>query len=223
MERGCHLGVPTVLTACVHNLVAVGCDDHIREQWRRMDRFIDNTDQGLSPDLAEHFPRQTSRGQTGRNNGDRFHGLPDYSTPRLVRVEIESGFMPGLVKPDSASTGQRDCGAGAPCSFLELCALNIVFLQRRYECLEIVAHEIENRALQSVSRVLLREGFVGRVKGRFGGRHGKDEPAVADIDMAESEDIAKESSIRLGILAVKKNMRPGNHRQSIRGTSCPYV
>ena len=62
----------------------------------------------------------------------------------------------------------------------------------------------------------LREILIHlRMKGSFSRGQLEDEPAVAEIDMGETENVTEELAIRLGILGVEKHMRTGNHGASL--------
>jgi hypothetical protein len=47
--------------------------------------------------------------------------------------------------------------------------------------------------------------------GGFGRRYGEDQPAVAGIDIAESESVAQEGAVRVGVFAVNDYVGAGNH------------
>ena len=97
-----------------------------------------------------------------------------------------------LIKADLASTGKPNLRDGAPSCFLNFRALNALLRERSHLGLQIVAHEIE-----FVGTVL-----IGRVKCSFCWRQGEDQPAMTSIHGFESEDIAKQCSVRFGVLAV---------------------
>ena len=62
-----------------------------------------------------------------------------------------------------------------------------------------------------MASVLLREWVLGGMKGRLRRRHRKNQPALADIDRAKFENVAKEGAICFRIFAVKKNVRSDDH------------
>ena len=80
MRAGSYLRVPSVLLADREHLVRVSRDDDIGEL-RTAQRCLDDMrEHGTSGDLAQDFPRQTSRAKPGGNDGDRAHEL----APKLL-------------------------------------------------------------------------------------------------------------------------------------------
>jgi hypothetical protein len=109
--------------------------------------------------------------------------------------------MPWLIDTDFATTGQCNMGEDAPALILDVMAGNVVFLHCGDEFPDVVAHEIE----------FVNIVFVGGVNSNFSGRQTEDEPAMADIDVREFQDIAQESAISFGVCAVDNRVSACNH------------
>ena len=74
-----------------------------------------------------------------------------------------------------------------------------------------------------MARVRLREVAVARVDGQLRGRQSKDEPAVARVHRAKSEDVAEKRPIGVGIGGVKQKVRASDHRRPVYGATCPKI
>src|SRR6185369_2896829 len=75
---------------------------------------------------------------------------------------------------------------------------------------QIVAHEIELSPEEGLPR--RPGGFAVRgMDCELRGRQAEDQPAMADIDRGEFEDVAKERAVRFRIGTVKKNVGAGDH------------
>lgn len=72
LVRG-HARVPAVLAANIQDFLRVGGDNHVGEHGRGLRGVIDTVEHCAPVDLAKNLARQARRGNTGRNNGDRFH------------------------------------------------------------------------------------------------------------------------------------------------------
>jgi hypothetical protein len=119
--------------------------------------------------------------------------------------------MTGLVKTYFSAAGQRNCRLDSPGSSLDFAALNILRFQRGDGGVDVVAHQVQDRAEKIVSSVALRKFSFYRVNAGFGRRHRENQPPLADVDEREFKDIAKEGPIRLGIFAVEQEMSTDNH------------
>ena len=69
------------------------------------------------------------------------------------------------------------------------------------ELADVVTHKIE----------LVAAVLVPRMNGDLRRRQPEDEPPFTDIDVRESEHVAQESSIRLGLLAVDDRVHTADH------------
>ena len=66
--------------------------------------------------------------------------------------------------------------------------------------------------------------LINRMECDLGGREREDQPALAGIDGTKSQDLPTECAIRLGILAVEKDVSAGNHEEEfskIFAAECP--
>jgi hypothetical protein len=83
--------------------------------------------------------------------------------------------------------------------------------ERRDRGRQVIAHQVKDCTQKLVSAVTLRELAVDRVNSCFSRGHSKDQPAFADINAGQLEDIAKEGAVRLGVPAVEQEMSADNH------------
>ena len=116
-----------------------------------------------------------------------------------------------LIQPDSGAAGERDRGADSPARPHHLGALNIFRSQLRDGRIEIVAHQVQDSAQQSVVGVDLREFAVRRVNRSFRWRHGENQPAIPHIHRTKPQNITKEDTIRFGVRAVEKDVSANHH------------
>jgi hypothetical protein len=106
-----------------------------------------------------------------------------------------------LVEANATTAGKLHLCDGAPPFFLNFRALNVLLREGSHFGFQIVAQEIE--FVDSI--------FIGRVKCRFRGRQGKDQPAVTGIHTFEAEDVTKEGTVRIGVFSVKNHVSARNH------------
>ena len=116
-----------------------------------------------------------------------------------------------LVEADGAAAGQRNGRHHSPVRRLDFGAFYVLRFQRGDGGSKVVAHQVQNRAQQFVPGMAIGELAVERMDAGLRRRHCKDEPPVADINRAEAEHVAEEGAVSFGILAEKKEVRPGNH------------
>src|SRR4026207_2313827 len=100
--------------------------------------------------------------------------------------------MQGLVHNTFASARERTLSQTPPPFFLNRAAPDLLCRHLAYECVHVVAHEVE----------LMDIIAIRRVERHFRRRKGKDEPTSAYVDTGESDDVAKERSIGFRILRV---------------------
>ena len=112
-----------------------------------------------------------------------------------------------LVKPNLTSTGKLDLCRKAPPGFLHFRALHPSLRQGHHFHFQIVAQEVH----------LVPATRIRGVKGSFGLRQSKDQPATPGIHIFKPQNIAEKCPVRLGILAIE-NVRalstgspPGRH------------
>jgi hypothetical protein len=94
-----------------------------------------------------------------------------------------------LVEADSTAAGQADLGDGSPTLFLNIRTRHAFFFERGHLGLEIVTHEIKFVPII----------FFGGMECGLRGRQSKNQPSVPGINRSESENVAKEGTISLGI------------------------
>jgi hypothetical protein len=109
--------------------------------------------------------------------------------------------MLGLIKADLASTGKPHLCNRTPSLFLNFRALNALFFQGSHLDLQIVTHEIK----------FMGTTLIGRVDRGFSRRQGKNQPAMTCIHGFETEDIAEEGAVGLGILTVDNYVSARDH------------
>src|SRR5687768_15049364 len=113
--------------------------------------------------------------------------------------------MARLVNAELAATGKRKLGQQPPAHVLHRPAGDVLLLHLRGERCDIVAHQIE----------LMQVIFIRRMDGDFRRRQSEDEPAVADIDVRQLQDVPEELAVGRGIRAVDDGMRPSDHGKSL--------
>src|SRR5216683_2439845 len=110
-----------------------------------------------------------------------------------------------LIEADLAATGKLHLCHGAPSSFLNCGALNILLREGDYLGFQVVAHEVE---------FVGDTTFVGGVKCGFCRRQGEDQPAVACIHGFKPEYVAEECAVRFGVFAVDDYVSARDHFDS---------
>ena len=97
-----------------------------------------------------------------------------------------------LIKANLASTGKPHLRNGAPPFLMNRRALHALHRQRSQLGFQVITQEIE----------LMDAIPIGRVECGFCRRQGEDQPAMTCIHGFESEDVAEECAVRLGIFTV---------------------
>jgi len=116
-----------------------------------------------------------------------------------------------LVEPDLATARQADGCLDSPLGLLDLGTRDSLRRQRVSGGLQVVAHEVEDRAEDVVVRVTLDEGTRGGVNAQLGWGEPKDEPSSTGIDGGKPEYVTKELPVGLGVVAVEKEVSAGDH------------
>jgi hypothetical protein len=114
--------------------------------------------------------------------------------------------MFGLIETDLASAGQLDLCDGTPSLFVNCGARDLLARERGYLGFEIVAHEVK----------FVGTVFIRRVDCSFCGRQGEDQPAVASIYGLESEDVAEECAVGVGVFAMEDDVSARDHKFPLR-------
>jgi len=116
----------------------------------------------------------------------------------------------GLVKAEFRAAGKFESGFAAP-------ALGGDFGVGHFFCgeiaergIEIVAHQVDDGAEQAVAGVRLHVRLVDGVEGSFGGRECEDEPASADVDRGEIQDVSAEGAVGFGVGGEEEDVRTGD-------------
>jgi len=119
----------------------------------------------------------------------------------------------GLVEADFAAAWDFECSFPSPRCFGNFSTLNFFRFKRAHGCVQVVAHEVNDRAQKAVIGVALQVtlAFFFGMQGSFSGRQREDEPSVTGIDCAKIEDVAEENAICVGVCAVEQYVSTGNH------------
>ena len=132
--------------------------------------------------------------------------------PTLVAQSVIWARMFRLVDAEFAATGKRQGGEASPPLFAHSGDRHVLRSQISRGRGDIVAHEKE-----FVASNLLVVAFVAIVECGFGVRQGKDQPAVASIDVRKFKHVAKEDPIRFWIVGVQDDVGAVDHgRLSLR-------
>src|SRR6202030_917370 len=129
------------------------------------------------------------------------HSERHCSNFRSASFQVQGRRMLGLIKADLASTGKPHFCNRTPSLFLNFRALNALFFEGSHLDLQIVAHEIK----------FVGTTLIGRVDCGFSRRQGENQPAMTCIHGFETEDIAEEGAVGLGILTVDNYVSAGDH------------
>src|ERR1700730_12094654 len=106
-----------------------------------------------------------------------------------------------LIEADLASTGQTHLCNGTPFVVLNFREPNALFFEGSHLDLQIVTHEIK----------FVGTTLIGRVDCGFSRRQGEKQPAMTCIHGFETEDIAEEGAVGLGILTVDNYVSARDH------------
>jgi len=109
-----------------------------------------------------------------------------------------SGRVTRLIKADLPASGKRDLGDQAPPRLLQGGAGDAPLRQRGNLGLEIITHEV-----QLVTTIL-----IGRMKSGLTRRQSEDQPTIRGIDRLESNHVAEEGAIGLGVFAIDDDVAP---------------
>src|ERR1700676_185563 len=109
--------------------------------------------------------------------------------------------MLGFIKADLASPGKPHLCNRTPSLFLKGRALNTLVFEGSHLDLQIVTHEIK----------FVGTTLIGRVDCGFSRRQGEKQPAMTCIHGFETEAIAEEGAVGLGILSVDNCVSARDH------------
>src|SRR6266536_634671 len=134
----------------------------------------------------------------------------------LPRAAVSSGSadrggVGWLVEADLAPAGQPDRGLEPPFCFLDLGAGHPLGFERSHGRPQVVTHEGENAAEEIMLAVALGKGAARGMDPQLRGRKAENEPSATRVDRGESQDVAKERPIGLGVAAVEKDMSASDH------------
>jgi hypothetical protein len=114
--------------------------------------------------------------------------------------------MSRLVEAKLATAGKDDGGQAAPARFLNRqLGVNAMSFQIAQGAVEVVTHQIE----------LVVSAAAGMHR-QFSRGQGEDQPAIANVDPAEMQDVPKEGAVGLRIGAFDDDVRAGNQRIGYR-------
>src|SRR6266567_8680524 len=114
--------------------------------------------------------------------------------------------MARLVHAELAAARQPHHGQQTPASVVDGRARDPARHHLAHEGPDVVAQEIE----------LVGAVHVRPVDRDLGRRQPEDEPAVPDVDVGQTEDLAQELAVRVGFLAVDDDVRAADHEAHSR-------
>src|SRR5262245_47083571 len=126
---------------------------------------------------------------------------------RLLRPRRRRPGVTRLIDAQLAAAGQGDAGDQAVTLVLDRSASDLVLLHPADEPGDVVAHQIE----------LVHVVRSRRMDGELGGGQPENQPAVADVDVRELEDVAQEGAVGRRVLAVDDGMSANDHGVNLRG------
>src|SRR5439155_26052282 len=97
--------------------------------------------------------------------------------------------------------GQCDLSEEATAGILHVGGCEAVQGHPLAEPADVIAHQVQ----------LVATFVLGRMYGDLRGRQREDQPAAADVNVAELHDVAKECAIGVGVLAVDDDVRTADH------------
>jgi hypothetical protein len=118
----------------------------------------------------------------------------------------------GLIKTDFPAAKGADRCLCSPVFFFDRGAVYAFSLQRLHKRRPVVAHQVEDRAKKLPSAVKLTPLAVRGVYPDFGGRQRENEPAAAGVHCRKSENIAEDSAVGFGVVAVEEHVSADNSR-----------
>ena len=113
--------------------------------------------------------------------------------------------MSRLIEADLAAAGQCDTREETPGLHTRRFAGNAGLLEPHHFHVEVVAHEIE----------FMKIVLVGRMHGAFRRWKLEDEPAAADVGIAEFQDVLEERFIGFGVLRIDDDMCAVDHENPL--------
>jgi hypothetical protein len=132
-----------------------------------------------------------------------------------TRSEIQSRRVRGLIEAEFTAAGQLNGGTKAPRFFGDLCAADVAGLEESDLVAKVVTHQVKYGAEKTVTGVKLRLAVVSGMHGDLGRREFEDEPTVANVDVGETENVAKKGAVGFRIDAIKKDVSAHNHAASL--------
>jgi hypothetical protein len=131
--------------------------------------------------------------------------------PASTAFAFDGGWMRRLVEANLAPTRHSESSFPPPRLLSHLSALDLPGFQGPHGCIQVVAHQVENRAEELVFGMAPQMAFFFGMQGCFSGRQRKDQPSPTGIHCAKSENVAEEDAICFGICAVQQEVSAGNH------------
>jgi len=125
------------------------------------------------------------------------------------------GWVRRLVNANFAAAGKQNTRIRSPRRLPNLGAFNFLGFQRFDETAQIVAHEVQNRPHQSLPNLALHKVSASGVNRQFRWRQRENQPTLAHIDRAKSEDVGDKPAIPFRIFAVEKKVGAINHGESL--------
>src|SRR5215475_10867235 len=119
----------------------------------------------------------------------------------------DGGWVLRLIDSQLAAAGQRECGQQTTALVLDRTGRRARGRKLVDDRPDIVTHQVD----------LMPAVLLGWMYSDFRGRKCKDQPAATGIHVGETQHVAQEGAIRIGVLAVDDGMRATDHRPYLHG------
>jgi len=120
----------------------------------------------------------------------------------LARVHRLGTCVTRLIDSKLASARQRELCKQTPANIAHLCAIDIVLTHLAHERLDILAHQVQ----------LVLVILVGRMHGDLSGEQAEDQPAMTDVHVRQTEQVAQECAVGFGLLATDDDVSSVDHQ-----------
>jgi len=129
------------------------------------------------------------------------------------------GWVRRLIETNLASAGKTKRGLAFPIRGLNWRALDLLRGETFDLALQVVAHEVDHGSHERAAAMRLVAGFVffDRMDSSLGVRRGEGEPACADVNGTEGEDITEEGAVGFRGSRYRTDLSAGDHGRSVAG------
>jgi hypothetical protein len=131
--------------------------------------------------------------------------------PASTALAFDGGWMCRLVETNLAPTGYSESSFPPPRLLSHLSTLDLPGFQGPHGCIQVVTHQVEDRAQELMVGMAPQVAFFFGMQGCFSGWQRKDQPSSTGIHCAKSENVAEEDAICFGVCAVQQDVSAGNH------------